>query len=134
MSEGRGMSRGPGKDILSACPFCGGWAQVDHDPNEYSNRDQPARGFFVECGICSASTAVYRLPSEAVAAWNRRAAPFSAAAIRRLDSVRTSVCFKPAKTSTKREPTGDPIDVPVERRSSPTDWELNDAVRREREP
>jgi hypothetical protein len=88
------VSRGPGKEILSACPFCGGWATVGEDPSEWSNRDKPRRGYFVECGICSASTAVFRLPSGAVAAWNRRTAPFRAEGIRRLDSVRTSICFQ----------------------------------------
>lgn len=70
---------------LLPCPFCGGEAEI----NQIGNDHTPKRGFEVKCAAWGCATKkramVIRQPVEkarefAVAAWNHRAAPPTAAA------------------------------------------------------
>jgi transcription elongation factor Elf1 len=45
------------------CPFCG---------DETSHCELTCEGYYVKCPICGASTATFKTPAEALAAWRRK--------------------------------------------------------------
>lgn len=55
-------------DELLPCPFCGGAACIDEFEHDYGVK------YFGRCMSCSAELSATYPRSEAIAAWNRRAA------------------------------------------------------------
>lgn len=49
------------EEDLRRCPFC------DGDATFYSNEAE-----YIRCDKCGAQTALYQMPEDAIAAWNRR--------------------------------------------------------------
>lgn len=58
--------------ILMCCPFCGGQAQKDFEPDNriYTVKEK----WWVSCRDCGVQTRAYPAETEAVLAWNRRGA------------------------------------------------------------
>ena len=64
---------------LKPCPFCNGEAELDfaHNTFSYTDKDGTIKdsGFFyvVKCTRCGCRIGIYREPTMAIKAWNRRA-------------------------------------------------------------
>ena len=64
---------------LKPCPFCGGKAQINHEPNFVDeNGCKQSNDWYVECTVCgfarlpSWGTIAYDTRKQAIVGWNRR--------------------------------------------------------------
>ena len=58
---------------LKPCPFCGGKAELNVDPEAIVDIEGRRWAFTVSCNRCCAVSGLAYLPEKAVEAWNRRA-------------------------------------------------------------
>ena len=57
---------------LKACPFCGGKASMNFDPDGTKDTEGRKWAYTVSCNKCCASTGLCWSSDMAMAAWNRR--------------------------------------------------------------
>jgi Lar family restriction alleviation protein len=57
---------------LKPCPFCGGKAELNVDPEAIVDIEGRRWAFTVSCNRCCAASGLTYLPEKAVEAWNRR--------------------------------------------------------------
>ena len=55
------------------CPFCGGKAELNVDPEAITDTEGRRWAFTVSCNRCCATSGLAYIPEKAVEAWNRRA-------------------------------------------------------------
>lgn len=58
---------------LKPCPFCGGKAELNVDPEAIADTEGRRWAYTVSCNRCCAVSGLAYLPEKAIEAWNRRA-------------------------------------------------------------